>query len=333
MPAVSVIVPVYNVEPYLAQCVDSILSQTFEDFELLLIDDGSTDASLKICEEYAYRDVRIKCFHKTNGGLSSARNYGLACACGRYVIFIDSDDYLLVNDTFSRLVSYADDKALDVLRFDYAAVNDKGDILRQGPVDEKRHLGNRVFSSFEMIKEAVGGEWFAVLFLINKSVLEGMRFDEKFRFLEDINFFAKLFASRELRCGYSPDILYAYRMRPNSLTNEIWISRFNYSFALCDVFADLAKSLSDVKLKPLYQFNSVMMYYWTLNSISDDSYYGKRKEIFRECGISEVHSRTLRRLKNVRGICKYWLFIILKPTWSLNLLRLKTRVVLLLKSL
>jgi len=91
---ISVIVPVYNVAPYLPRCIDSILAQSFGDFELLLIDDGSTDASGAICDEYARKDKRIKVFHKENGGLSDARNYGMERARGDYIGFIDSDDYV-----------------------------------------------------------------------------------------------------------------------------------------------------------------------------------------------------------------------------------------------
>ena len=94
---ISVIVPVYNTEPYLRRCVDSILSQTFTDFELLLIDDGSTDRSDAICDEYAVKDERVRVFHKENGGVSSARNLGLDEAKGEWITFVDSDDELLKN--------------------------------------------------------------------------------------------------------------------------------------------------------------------------------------------------------------------------------------------
>lgn len=93
-PKISVIVPVYNVEKYLPRCIDSILSQTFTDFELLLIDDGSPDNCGKICDEYAAKDSRVRVFHKPNGGVSSARNLGLDKACGEWITFIDSDDYV-----------------------------------------------------------------------------------------------------------------------------------------------------------------------------------------------------------------------------------------------
>ena len=94
---VSIIVPVYNAEKFLRRCIDSILAQTFTDWELLLIDDGSKDASGNICDEYATKDGCIRVFHKENGGVSSARNLGLDHAKGEWVTFVDSDDYIEEN--------------------------------------------------------------------------------------------------------------------------------------------------------------------------------------------------------------------------------------------
>ena len=94
MPLISVIVPVYKVEPYLSRCIDSILSQTFTDFELILVDDGSPDNCGKICDEYAKNNKRIRVIHKENGGLSSARNAGIAIARGEWIHFVDSDDLI-----------------------------------------------------------------------------------------------------------------------------------------------------------------------------------------------------------------------------------------------
>lgn len=93
-PEISIIVPVYNVEKYLHKCVDSILSQTLSDFELLLVDDGSKDSSGNICDDYASIDSRIHVIHKKNGGVSSARNVGLDAAKGKYIVFVDSDDFV-----------------------------------------------------------------------------------------------------------------------------------------------------------------------------------------------------------------------------------------------
>lgn len=104
-PTISVIVPVYNTEKYLGECVQSILNQIFTDFELLLIDDGSTDQSGAICDTYALQDKRVKVFHKENGGVSSARNMGLDEARGEWIVFVDSDDWV-ANSYFSELLSF-----------------------------------------------------------------------------------------------------------------------------------------------------------------------------------------------------------------------------------
>ena len=93
-PLISVIVPVYNVENYLPRCLDSIINQTYTNLEILLVDDGATDNSGKLCDEYAQKDNRIRVFHKENGGVSSARNMGLDNATGEYIAFVDSDDYI-----------------------------------------------------------------------------------------------------------------------------------------------------------------------------------------------------------------------------------------------
>lgn len=91
---VSVIVPVYNVEAYLAECLQSILAQTYKNLEILLIDDGSTDLSPDICNNAAQTDIRIKVYHRKNQGVSAARNYGVSVASGEYIMFVDSDDCL-----------------------------------------------------------------------------------------------------------------------------------------------------------------------------------------------------------------------------------------------
>lgn len=116
-PFFSVIVPVYNVEKYLGQCVESILGQGFAEYELILIDDGSPDSSGDICDKYASLDPRINVIHKENGGLSSARNAGIKKAKGKYIFFIDSDDYLIDNDAFQGLYNLAQKTQADVIMY------------------------------------------------------------------------------------------------------------------------------------------------------------------------------------------------------------------------
>ena len=94
---ISIIVPVYNVEEYLKECIDSIINQTYKRIEIILVDDGSTDKSGKICDDYAKIDKRIKVVHKENGGLSDARNVGISVSSGKYIAFVDSDDWVEKN--------------------------------------------------------------------------------------------------------------------------------------------------------------------------------------------------------------------------------------------
>ena len=113
----SVIVPIYNIEKYLPRCIDSVLAQSFDDFELILVDDGSPDNCPKICDEYAVKDARIKVIHKENGGLVSARQVGIKKAVGDYVFHLDGDDavcndalesaYKIINETNADIVSFS----------------------------------------------------------------------------------------------------------------------------------------------------------------------------------------------------------------------------------
>lgn len=117
-PVLSIIVPVYNEEKYLKRCIDSILNQKFSNYELILINDGSTDGSGDICDEYQLADNRVRVIHKENGGLSSARNYGLQIAVGKYIGFVDSDDWITA-DMYSFLIETAIDSEADIVASSY----------------------------------------------------------------------------------------------------------------------------------------------------------------------------------------------------------------------
>lgn len=124
IPLISIIVPVYNTKQYLSRCFDSILNQSFTDFELLLIDDGSADGSGAICDTYAEKDSRVRVFHKENGGVSSARNLGLKEAKGEWVCFVDSDDELM-RESSQIMVNCISD-AVDMVMAGYEVYDDKG---------------------------------------------------------------------------------------------------------------------------------------------------------------------------------------------------------------
>lgn len=114
---VSIVIPVYNVEAYLVECIESVLNQTYQDFEIILIDDGSKDSSGEICDQYVEKDKRIQVIHQANGGLSAARNRGLEAATGKYIYFFDSDD-IIVPQTLELLTEMAEKDKAEVVFFD-----------------------------------------------------------------------------------------------------------------------------------------------------------------------------------------------------------------------
>lgn len=150
---VSVIVPVYNVREYLNECIDSIISQTYTQTEIILIDDGSTDDSGKICDDYADKDSRIKVIHKENGGLSEARNTGIKNATGKYIYFIDSDDYILP-DTLKELTDIAEAEDADIVFFDAKSFEEgeKGFNIEQRYIRKKEYKTDKGFKVFEALQ-------------------------------------------------------------------------------------------------------------------------------------------------------------------------------------
>lgn len=128
MPQLSIIIPVYNAEKFITRCIDSILSQSFTDYELLLIDDGSTEESGAICDEYAAKDARIRVFHKENGGVSSARNLGLDKATGDYILFADADDYYYNRNVLQELSAAIEQNPLcELLYFPGGILEENGE--------------------------------------------------------------------------------------------------------------------------------------------------------------------------------------------------------------
>lgn len=212
----SVIVPVYNVEKYLSKCLLSILNQTYRDFELILVDDGSTDNSSRICDHYESSDDRIKVIHKKNGGLSSARNEGIKYSSGDYIIFVDSDDYWSSND----LLTYVADNTFDkknrnIVAWGYEKVRDDNykcnqhiDIQKYNINDDYKYLikSNKIFAS----------AWYLALprIMFESNDL----FFEENVVSEDIEWFARVLLKMS-DIIYLDGKFYAYRQRKGSISN------------------------------------------------------------------------------------------------------------------
>ena len=172
-PLISVIVPIYNVEQYLENCINSILNQTYRNLEVILVDDGSPDNCGKICDRYSDKDPRIKVIHKLNGGLSDARNKGIDTAEGEYLTFVDSDDTILpemIDKLYQRIVIDQSDLAF----CGYQQVNQKGDVLSEV------YLEDNLLSGFDALRKSY--EKNGVLYtiacnkLIKRQLFQNIRF-------------------------------------------------------------------------------------------------------------------------------------------------------------
>lgn len=326
---ISIIIPVYNVEKYLRECLGSVINQSIPEKEVLLIDDGSTDSSNKICEEYAARYPYIRVIHKENGGLSSARNRGIEEACGDWIIFIDSDDVWADKDCLTKLHHYATSLNLDIVRFEYQAVNENLEPIEPRSYN-KSALENQPLDNYQLVKYGIAGEWFAVLYLIKRSSIANLRFNEKTKFQEDIDFYCRLFAEKQLRCGYLNEKMYLYRKRTASITTTCRIGNLKGSFDLCDVFYKSSRTTEDKRLSALYRYYSVMMYYWTLQTLAAEPYYKKRSTIIKDLHLNDLHKRVLARYRKAAIRLKYGIFIRLRPSVGVKLLHIKDSIRLLL---
>ena len=212
MPTVSVIVPVYNVEKYLCCCLDSILAQTFTDIEVLLVDDGSTDGSGAICDEYARKDSRVRVFHKANGGVSTARNLGLDEAVGKWIMFVDSDDKV-DSAICERLLEHASEGCMPLCAC-YEWKNDKLNLISIG-LDK----GYYPIKRFEEI--CIYGP---VARFYERAILQhaDLRFNEKFSYAEDAIFNYEYYALIDYLAIVN-EPLYYYRILPRSLSHGRYI--------------------------------------------------------------------------------------------------------------
>lgn len=232
--AVSIIVPIYKVEKTLRKALDSILAQTFTNYELILVNDGSPDNCPAICEEYATKDPRIKLINKENGGLSSARNAGLAIAEGEYTIFIDSDDYV-------------DAEGLDEL---YAtAIKENADIticdLYQEDEYSRKYLQQKPTSleSEQVLKDLfhhIGG--FTVNKLIRRSLYKrlGISYPNNIYGCEDQYVMAQFF-KHDLKIAYCPIAFYHYMYNGNSLSRHYDNKTYEMDKEILTMFTNLLK--------------------------------------------------------------------------------------------
>lgn len=210
---VSVIIPVYNVEKYLYRCVESVLQQTYKNMEIILVDDGSKDNSGKLCDELAEKNSGIKVLHKTNGGLSDARNAGNGIITGEYVLYLDSDDYLSC-DCVSKLVQMCEKTCADIAIMQMMYISEE--------TNEEIHSDEKEFIKVLTAEEAIEASLYQILYsccapakLYKKGVVEGIEFPVG-RVSEDLAT-CHLFLDKAKTIAYTNAIGYYYRQHSNSI--------------------------------------------------------------------------------------------------------------------
>ncbi len=269
MPKVSIIVPVYNSEPYLRECLDSILAQTFRDFELIPVDDGSTDRCGEILAGYAARDPRIRVIRKPNGGPSSARNAGLAAASGEYVYFPDSDDVL--DPSLLRTVIPAMDRGYDMAVFGFSVFpSPDRKVLRQMayPVREERELvldtdeTRFAFLTGAFRRRAIRWEVWNRVFRRDLIETWHIRFGEDRRVFAEDMYFTYFYLAHTSRILLLPDILYAYRRHEGSgstgYRNHLMIYSSN---RMTEAFLEHCRSCGDCR----YLYGHFLPVYYLLH--------------------------------------------------------------------
>lgn len=224
-PLISVVVPVYNVALYLTRCIHSIMEQTYDNLEILLIDDGSADLSGKICDDMAHADKRIKVIHKQNGGLSSARNQGLDIANGQYICFVDSDDWLASN-YIECMYKILEETGCEIVSCRYQYV--KKFKCRTMKADGKIFVYNKMNARIWYLESlfAAQNDTSCCTKLYKKDIIEKCRFEEG-RTFEDVVFNWDLLNKVD-KYAYYPCIGYSYFLRDDSITTKSIFSVQNY---------------------------------------------------------------------------------------------------------
>ena len=268
-PTVSIIVPVYNAEKTLARCVDSILNQTYEDYELLLVNDGSTDSSGALCDAYAARDSRVQVFHKENAGVSNARNLALSQARGTYLQFLDSDDWITPEATLS-LVRAAEDHQCDLVISDfYRVVGER--VSHKGDIDEDTVLTREEYAAHMM--ENPADFYYGVLWnkLYRRQIVEDhhLRMDPEISWCEDFMFNLEYIRYAETFRALQVPIYYYVKTKGSLANQSLTISKtVKMKLTVFEYYHRFFKSVLD---EEEYEKSRLKVYRFLLDAAGDGS--------------------------------------------------------------
>lgn len=288
---VSVIIPVYNVEKFLNRCVDSILSQTYKNIEIILVDDGAQDSSPQICDEYAHKDIRVKVIHKNNGGLASARNAGLKVAKGDYILFVDSDDWIK-DITIEELLNIAVKNQVDFVRFipvsagypdrpDGTPINfGTEDFMEDGVYNKEKMIRDiypRLFVTPQLTMGPIVAAWRS---LYNRKFLvdNNLYFDEEVKYSEDAIFSAKVVYNSNKFYYIKGGYYYNYFYNTSSITKSFKKDRWNVCKILSSTFKKEFGNKSDYDFSKQLHLEDI---YNVLNALGQNTHIESFKNRYR----------------------------------------------------
>lgn len=278
---ISVVIPVYNVEQYLKECIDSVLCQTYKNFEVILVDDGSTDNSPQICDEYVNKDGRIRVIHRKNGGVSVARNTGLDEAKGEYVYFLDSDDYI-VDETFEKLINCAKENKANLVFFEAKTINENNQVIKANYNYHKHYFAGdprKIASEIMEHKEFHIG---IPMFFTKTSLYRdnNLRFVEGILY-EDVVMSYQLFCMAE-RVAHVHEELYVRRFRENSIVTSKKTER-NFTSVLA-VYNEVVGFSCSISKEWVLKQHIIRCAYNVINIYNSLEYCDKKKlkRVFKE---------------------------------------------------
>ena len=314
MTKISIIIPVFNVEKYLKRCVDSILEQKNNNFEIILVDDGSTDKSPEICDLYADQYSNVLVIHKVNSGPSDARNAGLDLATGEWVMFVDSDDYVR-NDCFEKILRSLSNR-VDLLIFGSSFFDETGQLIKQSTLDNSTFVlyGEQQKLDFviqQLLMCKVGWEVWGKVFKRNLIEKYQLRFPKNIMIAED-QLFCVCYCMHSSLINIIKDHLYCYTVRQNSIMSDYGkrnnistISRLSkYGYDHCLTFEEECKIF--IKEYPIINYQILDVEFRRLEKL-----YGYSRKDFRSIILSSKHTDYLMDqfkglIKNRKTLIKYF---------------------------
>ena len=299
---ISIIIPIYNAEKYLVECISSIIYQKYQNIELLLINDGSSDNSEIICQNYVNKDKRVKLINKKNGGVSSARNVGISNSTGTIILFVDSDDQLK-NGALQTIADSIDNN--DILCYGYKEIykkNSNNILLKENNLNNKDLFLKSVY-----LDKAVGGYLWNKCFRADIIKKNKILFDTNLHFCEDLVFVVEYLKYCK-KVHYLNKLLYMYRMRKSSVTYNFFNKK---NVSLLNSYKRLINDTNDVEVSNNLRYNYLLNYYKLKKLISKDFLIDKdiinnEKSILKNANLSIKELLTFYLIKHFNLLYRFF---------------------------